>query len=381
MSVPGRALIVDEGRTWSTLCAARSLAKAGWSVSVASPGARGLTSSSRVVSSRHDVPTLAGGIEGFTDGVRQALIDSGADVVFGGGDAEVHALSLERDHLPAIVPYPAGPAVVRAFDKLELTRAAVRCGLEAPTTMDAPEHIDTDGPVLVKARQHWGPGSENGATRLEASVETGRVAIAERVAEMRRDGGAPILQERLLGDNLSFISLRGQDGRTLGTEYHQVDHRWPVSAGWTVRAHTLPVDADLARGVERLLTDLDWVGLAELEFIRGDDGTPRLIDFNGRFYGSMQLAVSAGVNFPLLWAQDAIGAHPDPAPPARVGIRFQRFAGDLRRSLHERRDGVRRDFFDTLAYGVGAHHSVASIRDVRPGFVYLREALRDMWFG
>ena len=95
----------------------------------------------------------------------------------------------------------------------------------------------------------------------------------------------------------------------------------------------------------------------------------------------MQLAVSAGVNFPLLWAQDAMGAHPDPAPPARVGVRFQRFAGDLRRSLHERRQGVRRDFFDTLAYGAGAHHSVANIRDLRPGFVYLREALRDIWFG
>ena len=165
MAARGRVLIVDEGRTWSTLCAARSLSRAGWSVAVGSPGARGLTASSCSVSSRHDVPSLKGGFAGFSDAVRQAVKDSGAEVVFGGGDAEVHALSLDKESIPAIVPYPDEPTVLRVFDKLELGIAAERCGLEAPRTTDAPDEIDTDGPVLVKARQHWDPHAENGATR------------------------------------------------------------------------------------------------------------------------------------------------------------------------------------------------------------------------
>jgi predicted ATP-grasp superfamily ATP-dependent carboligase len=378
MSARGRVLIVDEGRTWSTLCAARSLARAGWTVSVGSPGARGLTASSRSVSSRHDVPSLKAGLSGFTDAVRRAVKDSGAEVVFGGGDAEVHALSLEHDNLGAIVPYPDEPTVLRAFDKLELTQAAEHCGLEAPRTTEAPDDIDTDGPVLVKASQHWDPRAENGATRLEAAVVPGRAAIAARVAEIRRQGGAPLLQEVLDGDNLSLVLLRGQDGRTLGTLYQQIDHRWPVPAGWTARAHTLPVDADLARGAERLLDELGWFGLVELEFIRGRDGGPRLIDFNGRYYGSMQLAVAAGVDFPRLWAEDATGRHPEPAPPARVGVRFQRIGGDLRRALVVRQGGVLHDVLDTALYGARAHHSIASVRDIRPGFVYLRDALREL---
>jgi predicted ATP-grasp superfamily ATP-dependent carboligase len=378
MSARGRVLIVDEGRTWSTLCAARSLSRAGWSVAVGSPGARGLTASSRTVSSRHDVPSLKAGLAGFSDAVRQAVNDSGAEVVFGGGDAEVHALSLEREFIPAVVPYADEPIVLRAFDKLELTLAAERCGLEAPRTTEAPDEIDTDGPVLVKARQHWDPHAANGATRLEASVVTGRDAIAARVAEIRRQGAAPLLQERLDGDNLSLVLLRGQDGRTLGALYQQIDHRWPVPAGWTARAHTLPLDADLTRRAELLLDTLGWIGLVELEFIRGADGGPRLIDFNGRYYGSMQLAVAAGIDFPRLWAEDATGRDPQPAPAARVGVRFQRIGGDLRRAMFERRGGVARDVLDTLAYGARAHHSVASVRDPRPGFVYLRHALREL---
>ena len=121
--------------------------------------------------------------------------------------------------------------------------------------------------------------------------------------------------------------------------YQQIDHRWPVPAGWTARAHTLPLDTDLLRGAERLLDDLGWIGLVELEFIRGADGGPRLIDFNGRYYGSMQLAVAAGMDFPRLWAEDATGHNPEPSPAARVGVRFQRIGGDLRRALKERRGG------------------------------------------
>lgn len=330
------------------------------------------------MSSRHDVPSLKSGLAGFSDAVRKAVKDSGAEVVFGGGDAEVHALSLEKESIPAIVPYPDEPIVRRAFDKLELGLAAERAGLEAPRTTEAPDEIDTDGPVLVKSRQHWDPRAENGATRLEASVVTGRAAITARVAEIRRQGAAPVLQERLDGENLSLVLLRGQDGRTLGALYQQIDHRWPVPAGWTARAHTLPLDADLVQGAERLLDDLGWIGLVELEFIRGADGGPRLIDFNGRYYGSMQLAVAAGVDFPRLWAEDATGHHPEPSAAARVGVRFQRIGGDLRRALQGRRGGRARDVLDTLAYGARAHHSITSMRDPRPGFIYLRHSVHEL---
>ena len=78
----GRALIVDEGTSWSTLCAVRALARSGWSVTVGCPGARGIAAASRHVDAVHDVPSLAEGIEPFESALRDALARSRAEVVF-----------------------------------------------------------------------------------------------------------------------------------------------------------------------------------------------------------------------------------------------------------------------------------------------------------
>jgi predicted ATP-grasp superfamily ATP-dependent carboligase len=372
-----RALIVDEGGTWSTLGAVRSLARAGWTVAIGSPGGRGLSASSRHVSSRHDVPPLSCGLDSFSAAVCKAVAESRADVVFGGGDAEVYALCIARDQIPAIVPYPPEPVVLRAFDKLELCISAGAHGLAAPWTAAAGDEVDIDGPLWVKSRWHWDPRSGNRPTRLEASIETGRAAINARVKELRNHGAEPVLQEPVNGEQLSLVVLRARDGRTLGTVFQQVDRRWPTPTGWTVRAHTIPVDAELARGVESLLDELGWSGLVELEFIRPPDGIPRLVDFNGRYYGSMALAIGAGVDFPALWAADATGQAVEPSPPARVPARFQRLAGDLRRAVNDRHGGLWRDVAQTIAYSPRAFHSTLSASDPRPAGVYLRHSVQE----
>jgi len=130
-------------------------------------------------------------------------------------------------------------------------------------------------------------------------------------------------------------------------------------------------EPELAAAAGRLLADLRWFGLANLQFLRPADGAPRLIDLNGRFYGSLALAVAAGVNVPDLWARMAVG---DPVPSftsARPGVRFQALGEDLRRARAQPRGGLLRDVAGTLAYGVGAAHPHLSLSDPRPALAVL----------
>lgn len=370
-STPGRALVVDEGTSWSTLCAVRALARAGWSVHVGSPDARGIAASSRHVAGTHDVPSLAHGLDGFETALAAALDASGAEIVFGGGDAEVLALSLQHGRIDAVVPYPDEAGVRRAFDKLALVDAARRVGLATPATATEVSSDLPDDPVLVKSRWHWDPWRADPSTRLEAVVAPGRMAAGAAVERIRAAGGEPLVQEFVDGEHLSVVLLRARDGRLLAAVHQRIDHRWPVPAGWTVRAHTLPGDADLQTRSFALLEALDWTGLVELEFIRPADGTPRLIDFNGRFYGSMELAVAAGVDLPTLWADDATGRPVTPAAPARAGVRFQRFGGDLRhaiRTTDRRRVGA---VVEVVGYALGARHSTLRVSDPRPALAYV----------
>ncbi len=84
-------------------------------------------------------------------------------------------------------------------------------------------------------------------------------------------------------------------------------------SGASCRAVTVPVDPDLSARAAALFRVLGWFGLAELQFLVPAAGPARLIDLNGRFYGSLALAVRAGANLPASWAALATGRDVKPA--------------------------------------------------------------------
>ena len=57
--------------------------------------------------------------------------------------------------------------------------------------------------------------------------------------------------------------------------------------------------------------------------------TPYLMEINGRFWGSLQLGIDAGVNFPDLLVRAATGDAVEPVTEYRVGVRSRWFWGDV----------------------------------------------------
>ncbi len=67
-----------------------------------------------------------------------------------------------------------------------------------------------------------------------------------------------------------------------------------------------------------------------LEFKRdARDGTAKLLEINGRFWGSLQLAVDAGIDFPYLLYRLAVDGDVEPAFSYREGIRLRWWLGDV----------------------------------------------------
>ena len=81
---------------------------------------------------------------------------------------------------------------------------------------------------------------------------------------------------------------------------------------------------------ERLLKRVGWRGVAMVEFkVDRESGTPYLMEVNGRFWGSLQLAIDAGVDFPRLLLEVARGVDTGEPPPYRVGVRLRWGLGDV----------------------------------------------------
>lgn len=364
---PGAALLLAHVRDRGVLTAARALRSAGWRVDAGSPRADGgLLGASRAVGTVHVVPRPTGDKDAFVAAVEEAHRRGGYDVVFGSGDDWMAAVSYLQDRLPVRVAHPSSDVVARALDKLELARLAADVGLRSPWTRPA-EEVGTDDsplPVVVKNRWHWVPDRSR-RHRVETRVCRTRESLREHLAGFSHDGDEPVLQEHIEGGLGALIGVM-HEGRLLGRVQQVSPRLWPTPTGASARARTVPVDPDLAERSEDFLRRLGWTGLVELQFLVTDDGTHHLIDVNGRFFGSLALSESARPGLVDAWARSVIGAPVPELGDGRVGLRYHWLPGDLRRAVTERRGGLGRDVWESVRWGVGARHSVATLGDPRP---------------
>ncbi|WP_432498057.1 ATP-grasp domain-containing protein [Kineococcus gypseus] len=315
-------------------------------------------------------------MDGFVASVAAAVRAGGYDVVFGAGEAEVTALSGHRAQVEAagaLVPHGPHAQLLRALDKAELSRAAAAVGIAVPDVLDVADVPDERTACIVKAHRHARPEVAGAPPRIDTTVVTGRTAVARRVEGIRAVGGQAEVQVLHPGTLLAYAVVRGPGG-AVAESMQRAERIWPPRAGASARATTAAVDEELAARAGRLLASLDFLGLAELQYVEEPDGTARLIDLNARFYGSLSLAVAAGANLPDAWGRLALGRAAAPVR-ARPGVRYQWGSADVRRALAERRGGLARDLAGTLAAAPAARHSVASLRDPGPALARARTAL------
>lgn len=371
------ALIVEDGASPYVLAAVRSLALAGIRVSVASPVPNPRVLPSRYLHRWHETTLPEADLDHFVVGVRTSVLEGGYDLVFGADDIELLALSARRAEIPAVLPHAPHDAVLRAVDKFTLSRAAAAVGVAVPRTVEASEQelARVSGPVIVKARLHWTPGAPSDAHRhLLVRLCPDSASARQRVGELGAGHGHAVLQEPVHGEQiaLSLVLAHG------GTVHAVSQQRTVLSslARTSVRAETTPLEQPLLDGAVRVLRELGWSGLANLQYLRPPGGDAHLIDLNGRFYGSLALAIRAGADLPAVWASLAMGADSVPQQVARPGVRFHALLADLKRARVQRRGGLLTDVAGVLAYSPGAVHSTWSTRDAAPARDLVLQALR-----
>lgn len=344
------ALVIDGGNPRSALVATRALGRAGWRVVVGSRGGSSYAGRSRWCA--RQVPLRSIAVEGsraFLDDVARLCPAEGIDVLVPCGDAEVLALSREREQLGAVFPFSSHEVVTQVFDKLWLAEAGTRAGLRSPRTERA---VDADLesfplPVIVKPRTR---SEDEGRPRSETEVLDDYDSARRTIARMLELGEDPLVQDPVREAALvSVIVLTDRRGTVVAQLQQEAERLWPLPAGNPSRARLIPLDPALAGPVEALLGELPWWGVVQVEFLRDGDGVHYLVDFNGRVFGSMGLADVAGTGLLDRWLREAVGDDaPAAAPQARVGLRYQNRADDLRRARKERRGSLLRDVADTL---------------------------------
>ena len=370
-----RALIVEDGTQRGALAAVRSLGRAGYEVAVASQQ-KGHAARSRYCARWHAIPAPVEPTEVFAGAVSDLVSRHGYEVAFGVGDAEAIALSEHRDILGCELGYPDHDLVRSSFDKVWVAEAAQRAGIAVPRQIQGD---DPAFPVLVKEQIHGPETADATSMRVFATKADDEEELGAAVQTIEARGGRAVVEEFVTGP-LEAVVVFAHEGSVRALSHQIAEKVYPPGAGVSVRASTVPIDEELARKVDTLIADMGWSGVAEMQFLRPPDGEPRLIDFNGRFYGSLALAIAAGVDLPVLWARTVSGNSPLKEIRARPGVRYQWLEGDLRRAMRQRGETGAMDVLRTLAFAPRATHSIWGASDpwpaVRFAAVLVGRALR-----
>ncbi len=323
MSQPPRVLITD-GHWAKTLAATRSLGRRGIRVTVGESTAIATTFFSKYCARRLVYPSPQVHPEAFIDTLVRELQRHRYTLVLPMEERTTLLLAQYREAVEPLtfLPLTDFASLDRARRKDEVLKLAARLGIPAPATVfpRALEEVrdrlqDLPIPAVIKPR--LGSGSTGiryvrrredlWAFYLKAHEQSPLPLIQEYIPE----GGAAV--------GVSFLFDRQH--RPVAQFTHKRLRQYPLTGGPSTLRESIsdPLVRDLG---EQMLKALEWYGVAMVEF-RYDprDGLPKLMEINPRFWGSLPLAVYAGVDFPYLIFRMARGEYFSGPPEYRLGKR------------------------------------------------------------
>lgn len=131
----------------------------------------------------------------------------------------------------------------------------------------------------------------------------------------------PIIQQYIEGSGYGFFALY-QNGVCKRIFMHKRIRQTPPSGGPSCCAISV-YEKDLKQAGMNILNALKWHGVAMVEF-KKDKRTGRfyLMEINPKFWGSLDLALASGVNFPVLAVSMAMGEDIQYSEEYKIGLRL-----------------------------------------------------------
>jgi predicted ATP-grasp superfamily ATP-dependent carboligase len=232
-----------------------------------------------------------------------------------------------------------------ACNKEKTIALARKLGITTPKSYTHTQTIE-DFPIVAKG--------------VEGTGQVRYISHPNDLASIPSDG--VILQEYIPGEACGFFALYNH-GNIRAFFMHRRITEYPVTGGPSTKAESI-YDPELKEKGLTLLNALNWHGLAMVEFKRDNrNGELTLMEINPKCWGSMDLAIASGVDFPYLAVRMAVEGDVEPVYKYNEGVKFRwPFPEEVLRLLA--RPGSLRSFFqDCIDKGV---RSNLSLKDIKP---------------
>jgi len=220
-----------------------------------------------------------------------------------------------------------------AFDKAKTQQLAEQLEIPVPRsqlvqTADDAEQFLSHQPGRVVAKPLCSVSSIDLSAKQFVQILATGDDCREFVRHNLSTGDAVLLQEHISGhgEGVEFIA---HNGRILSAFQHQRLHE-TSGIGSTYRK-SVRLDPRLFEVTRRIVSAVDYTGVGMCEFrVDPESGRWVLLEINGRFWGSLPLAVAAGADFPWYLYQMLVEGEDVFPQQYEIGVRSRQLRTDIR---------------------------------------------------
>jgi predicted ATP-grasp superfamily ATP-dependent carboligase len=287
-------------------------------------------------------------------------------------DETVFLLSQHRNSFSRLtyLPVPSIRQLEAAQNKARVIKLAQQMGIPVPKTWFVHDLSEIDRikdtlpfPVVIK------PKVSSGAVGVVYPRD--KTEFKKRYLSIHRRFPFPIIQEMIPreGPGYGASFLMDEKSSVKAMFVHKRLREYPVSGG----ASTLRISVrhdEIHEMALSLLKALDWYGVAMVEFkIDPRDNRPRLMEINPRFWGSLALAIHAGVNFPYLLYRMASKENFKPVETYQMGVQCRwLLPGDMLHFIfNPKRSRLMKQFFRFREKNMV--YDILSLKDPMPSVI------------
>ena len=393
-----RVLILNANQR-SALAVTRSLGNHGIPLITADEGFSALAGSSCYSQQYFSYPSPQLQPEHFTIVIAEICKKENIDIVMPMTELTATLLLNVQHSFPAItLPFADISTVNALADKCALMHLAESLNIPTPMTLyaDDPDNLPIDltklsYPVVLKPGKSW-------LIYKNKWIHTS-VQIANNASEANNILASDpafhahpfMLQEFIPGKGEGVFTLY-DNAKPLVFFAHRRLREKPPQGGVSVLSESAAADPTLELYARKLLGHVGWHGVAMVEFRVTPDGKPYLMEINTRFWGSLQLAIDAGVDFPWLLYQtchefdaQADNHQVEIVNHYKIGKRLRWLLGDidslylvLRDKDFSLKEKLRAIVHFLTPHPFKTRHEVNRLSDIKPFFWELRQYIKDL---
>lgn len=319
-------ILVTEGENRSSLATTRSLGRRGHNVIVSGLNEKNISSVSKYCTRRCKTKDPCTDASGYLDDIIKIVMDHKIDIIFPMTEPAVYILQKNRIKLPhdIIIASPELDKVEIIFNKSKLFRIAQENNVSIPETIFienkqdfiSKEYLCRRFPLVVKPGMSRIPNN-NGFIPTHVIYVKNKDELRWHYKHNEIFEHPSLIQEMIEGPGTGLFTIFDKNVHLTLFCHRRIKEK-PPSGGVSVVSESFPLDEEMVMASHTLLSAVGWQGIAMVEFKRDiRDGKPKLMEINGRLWGSLQLAIDSGVDFPSLLADYLLGEFPVNNSPRR----------------------------------------------------------------